>query len=192
MMSDFDQWIQQIANRHSLIPYGIQNEKSDFRVHVCPVVKRIYVYPTPPIVEKLKNLNMVERLLYLSQPVSYGGGNSAIGLLIPYNLIPECKAYQLPGSVDFWEYITRAKNGTSDKGARTTRLVSIAISEGWIPFRGNVKEVTNIQEQILGIDLTAGKLTIQIKHDLNGGPKELGGTGNLFLQIAERNNTGEH
>ena len=35
--------------------YGIHGEDSHVRVHVCPAVKRIYVYPTTKGIEALGN-----------------------------------------------------------------------------------------------------------------------------------------
>ena len=84
------------------------------------------------------------------------------------------------------------KDKTSDKGNRAKEVTKVAILCEWIPFGGKVKEITDLPNQILGIDLMSGPIKIQVKCDFEGGPKELGGTGNLFLQIAERNNTGEH
>jgi len=38
-----------------LFDYGIHGEDSHVRVHVCPAVKRIYVYPTTKGIEALGN-----------------------------------------------------------------------------------------------------------------------------------------
>ena len=58
----------------------------------------------------------------------------------------------------------------------------------------NVRDImitTDKSEQIFGSDLSAKNIIFQVKCDIKGGHKEGGGSGNLFIQTAERNNTGE-
>lgn len=164
-----------------LVDYGIQNERSDLRLHVCFLVKRIYVYQTRFGVEA------VESGRYIQRPVYINGKLTAEGYLVPPMDIKSCiecepKAY-------LWEVVSmNPKMTTSEKGRAAVSIAAEALRRGLVPIPVLIDEVTDYDTQIGGTDIIVhGGSKIQVKCDYRGGRKELGGTGNLFLQVAERN-----
>ena len=60
-----------------LVEHGIQTEAADYRAHVCPVVERIYVFPTGPAKE------LVEWGGYRLRSTSINGVETAKGAAVP-------------------------------------------------------------------------------------------------------------
>lgn len=169
-----------------LISYGIQHEKSDFRIHVCPLVRRIYVFPTEAGKEA------VQVKFFREAPAYTGSIKTAIGKLVPPGYIRECKCISLPDS--WWnEADIQESESASSKGEKATLLVKRALSAGLIPISLSSEEVLDEKLQINGTDLiVSSTLQIQVKCDYKGGDSRLGGTGNLFLQTAECNPFQQH
>lgn len=164
-----------------LVDYGIFNEISDYRLHVCPQAKRIYIFPTAAAREALAHKN------YPKRPAYTGTTLTAYGYLVPPADIPHCYVIQpLP---DFWKIATiREDMTTSEKGNAAVMLVKAAFEGGLIPIHLAVEIVTDYNDQQGGLDVKVqGHARLQVKCDLRGGEKEAGGTGNLFLQVAEIN-----
>jgi len=178
----------------ALVKYGIQTEQSHIRAHVCPVVKRVYIYPTEFGIAAIKS----------GQYVKVGGRQPGVsfftseGYLIPPFEIQRCVAITI--NEDVWKAIDiQASLSTSEKGKRAMRLVVAMLKNGLFPFPALVHEITDADLQISGADLLvrAGAIArrdiiIQVKCDFSGGEKQLGGSGNLFLQVAECNPLGRH
>lgn len=165
-----------------LVNYGIKNEQSDLRVHVCIKAKRIYMYETQKGVDMIKTNNY--RKVSATQPgvdciTSYGyiippDDLDAICVTIPSDML-----LYLPIQED---------EPTSDKGYKASTYVKYMIESGIIPFKLRAKEITNYNMQISGVDIVVSlSKKIQVKCDYAGGHKEFGGTGNLFLQTQEIN-----
>jgi hypothetical protein len=175
--------------QRNLIEYGIQTEQSDFRVHVCPVVKKVYVYRT------VHGLSAIQEGHYRMVPGYQDGIDepTAKGYLVPPDDIKACIAISFPSEVwDYYQFVE--KESTSKKGDKAKTLVMDMLREGFLPVPIWPTEVTARRAQLLGIDIilepTNGKqkeISIQVKCDYKGGSKTYGGTGNLFLQIAECN-----
>lgn len=177
-----------------LVDYGIQNERSDIRVHVCPTVRRVYTYPTSCGIDAINTGKYRARLGY--QPgVEYA---TAKGYLIPPMDIPRCVCLQLPDIA--WGWIAfRREDSTTTKGDKATRLVAVMLKRGMLPIPALGVEVACRDLQISGTDIFVPQgalrdrsIHIQVKCDFDGGSRELGGTGNLFLQVAECNPLGRH
>jgi len=173
----------------TLIDYGIQNENSHIRAHVCPVVKRIYVFPTANGVAAMESGDYPERSA--SQP-GYDGV-TAKGYLVPPFNIGDCVSVSVNDNV--WAAL-RFDNGEklTEKGDKAVRLVVGMLKRGLFPFPVVAEEIRDEDLQIKGADILvkAGVIAkegtvIQVKCDFKGGEKSLGGTGNLFLQTAECN-----
>lgn len=177
-----------------LVDYGIQTERSDIRVHVCPTVRRVYTYPTTSGLEAINTGKYRKKAGY--QPgVEYA---TAEGYLIPPMEIARCVCLELPDIV--WRWISFDKNQTTTaKGDKATRLVAAMLERGMLPIPALGETAVCRDLQISGTDifipqgaLRDAPIHIQVKCDYDGGAKELGGTGNLFLQVAECNPLGRH
>lgn len=173
-----------------LAEYGIQTEKSDIRVHVCPRIKRVYVYPTSA------GLDAVNSGRYEKRPAYQPGyiGKTAEGFLVPPDEIAFCAEIKIRGAV--WEKVDiRKEESTSVKGEKAVRIVKGMLKHGLCPIPTPNQEVKEYEMQISGADILVRKgerqeVKIQVKCDYEGGCKKIGGTGNLFLQTAEINPLG--
>lgn len=172
-----------------LVQYGIQNEQSDVRAHVCPLVRRVYVYPTSEGRRAVESGNWPKRQGFQRGVV----GHTAEGYLVPPSAIPRCLAIAVRDvawdAVDF-----RESDTTSAKGKKATRLVAEMVRAGIFPIPLAVENLNaapprhlEIDGDDIIVDFGAGRVRIQVKCDYRGGDVALGGTGNLFLQVAERN-----
>jgi len=169
--------------------YGIQNEGSDLRAHVCPVVRRVYVYPTAEGRKAALSGQWPRRPAYQRGVV----GATAEGYLVPPFAIRRCVALEV--RAEAWTAATFSESeDTSTKGQNAVRFVAEMIRAGVFPLPysvGNLDADPTRAMQISGddiiVDLGANRVHIQVKCDFRGGDKALGGTGNLYLQVAERN-----
>ena len=166
--------------------FGIQTEDSHVRAHVCPVVRRIYVYPTAKGVEALQHGK--EALAYQAGVE----GATANGVLVkPFN-IEQCVCLQMNNSV--WDFIDfRETDDLAIKGRKAANLIEKMLRVGLFPLPVGIIIDPNVSKaiQIEGGDVFVwtkkGCVKIQVKCDFRGGEKYLGGTGYLYLQTAERN-----
>lgn len=176
----------------ALFDYGIQTEKSDIRAHVCPTVRRVYVYPTA------SGLLVVEKGCYPLVPAYQPGWNepTAEGYLVPPDDIACCVELKIRKGA--WDHLKfRKEESTTEKGRKAVVLVKMMLKRGLMPIPTESEVVEEKDIQISGTDIyvRANKLKerdvhIQVKCDYDGGRKELGGTGNLFLQVREINPLG--
>jgi len=172
-----------------MIAYGIQNEESDLRVHVCPLIKRVYIFPTEEGRKAIKN-NDFELVQGYQQ--NYNEATSE-GYLGSPDKIKKCAEVKIRNIA--WKHVKFNENeDTSQKGEKATRLVKNMLINGLLPLPLESKIIKNKDLQLKGTDilikknaLKHDKLLLQIKCDYKGGRKELGGTGHLFLQTAEKN-----
>jgi len=172
-----------------LFDYGIQNERSDIRVHVCPVVQRVYVYPTEEGRRAIKSGNYPKLDGY--QPGV--NGRTAAGYVVPPFAIRRCVCIELNPKV--WQAVDfQDGDSTSIKGAKAIQLVAQMIRNGVFPLPWSVEKMEDdpdFKMQVCGDDIIvaigSSVVYIQVKCDFRGGAAELGGTGNLYLQTAERN-----
>lgn len=172
-----------------LVDYGIQNEGSHIRAHVCPTARRVYVYPTESGVEAVKSGQ------YRKEPGYQEGvtAPTALGYLVPPFDLRRCVALSFNGNV--WDSLDLQKGSTTtQKGNTAVRLVVQMLKGGLFPISVPAYEITDKDLQIKGADvivkggsITKDDIVIQVKCDFDGGEKELGGTGNLYLQVAECN-----
>ena len=169
-----------------LADYGIQNEKSDVRVHVCPKVRRIYVFPT---VEGRKALSRgKERPAYQDKVA----GATASGYTVPIWQIDRCVGLVLNETE--WNAVRFSEtDDVSTKGHKAAEFVAALIKKGVLPlpFKSTVNANLPVEMEIAGQDIRVivaeQVIVVQVKCDYEGGAKVLGGSGNLYLQTAERN-----
>jgi hypothetical protein len=168
-----------------LADYGIQNEESDIRAHVCFIARRIYIYATK------NGLDAINTGRYQKRPAFTYVNNHKIktadGYIVPYQHIENCRSIQLPDIV--WNTFGAAiEDSTTDKGRQAANIVAWSLENGYFPIRMKYKIIIDDVMQNNGIDIVAkGEARIQVKCDYRGGSKQYGGTGNLYLQVAERN-----
>lgn len=177
----------------TLLEYGIRTEQSDMRAHVCPVVRRVYVYGTAG------GLAAIDTGTYREVP-GYQANvptPTARGYLVPPMAIPGCVGLELRSSV--WDALAFvSSDGLSQKGGKALRLVMGMIRQGLLPLPSMPKDVGDFELQVKGMDITImpgqwqRPIVVQVKCDYKGGAQVLGGTGYLFLQTAECNPLGYH
>ncbi len=170
---------------NNLVEYGILNESSDYRIHVCFNEHNIYVFETKYGVEAVKSGRFHRRLGY--QPrVKYA---TSEGYPIPPSAIKECQQVQIPESI-FHLYSCRKNDDTIKKGECAVNLVKDMLMRGLISLKFNPTIINEKDIQIKGIDIFIHQdMRIQVKCDYDGG---VNGTGNLFLQTSEINPLSKH
>jgi hypothetical protein len=83
---------------------------------------------------------------------------------------------------------TQGHESTGTKGQKAVYVVHEMLKRGLIPIKQNIETITEQDMQISGTDIIVhSNIRIQVKCDWKAGTKELGGTGNLFIQTAECN-----
>jgi len=173
----------------SLIDHGIQTENSHLRVHVCPVVEKLYVYPTRRGIEAIHS-GLFRKVNGYQKGIETA---TASGYLVPPFEIKECVALSVRSEV--WDYLRFSETDhLTVKGKKAERLVLQMIKRGLFPIPAMPTGITDKDIQIRGADiiiksgsLTKDDIVIQVKCDYKGGEREAGGSGNLFLQVAECN-----
>ena len=181
-------------NQTSLVDYGIQNEESDIRVHVCPQIRRVYVYPTNCGVEAIET--NVYRRVFGYQP-GWDKPTSE-GYLVPPDCIKNC--VELMFRELAWNALNfKEDDTTSTKGDKAVTLVKSMLKRGLLPLPTESEVIDERDMQISGTDifvkancLKERDIRIQVKCDFKGGRKNLGGSGNLFLQVRESNPFGHY
>lgn len=172
--------------------YGIQNERSHTRAHVCPRVQRVYIYPTENARKLIEGGNLTRKSA--TQP-GVNGKTTGRGYVVKPDQISGCVCIQLPSRT--WQHVDiRREQSTSEKGRRAVRLVMGMVKHRMIPMPASADEIQDYDLQVSGADVIvdhpAGRYVVQVKCDYNGGPREYGGTGNLFLQTWEINPLKRH
>jgi hypothetical protein len=166
-----------------LISYGIFGEDSHIRAHVGPVARKVYVYKTADMTEKIISGN------YTKLPAYQNGVNGVTGYgpIVPLKDIP----FVIPvswTSTEWWNWF----NGMDDlglKGKTAVKVVRELMLRGRFPIFVIPEEVTDIRMDIKGTDIIiSGKWHIQVKCDWKAGPADIPGcSGNLFVQTHEQN-----
>lgn len=168
--------------------YGIQTEQSDIRAHVSPGACAMFVFPTQSAVAVMRK--------YPKRTASQPGviGKTAEGYIVPVADIPDLWALRIDPS--FFDGFNECLS-TSEKGDRAVKLVIAALKNGGFPLPVHANFSTERNIQISGTDvIVVGKWRIEIKCDywasMEKGKPNARCTGNVFLQIAERNPLARH
>jgi len=171
-----------------LVEYGIIQEESDYRAHVCPTSGKIYIFPTA------RMLDLVLKKQYESRPVYTGSILTARGYLVPVTDIDDFTKTYTP-STGLWNMFgLDEKQSTSVKGQKAVDMVCALIRRGILQLPYVAEETDNFDLQVKGVDIYLNlKIHIQVKCDFNGGKSKNGrGTGNLFIQTHECNPHGQY
>lgn len=181
-----------MSGNTKLVEYGIQNESSDLRIHVCVIVKKICVFPIEIgrlITQRAEVFKLRERPAYTDGIVT------ARGFLCPWDLMPLLEWIDIPDDIMRKVAFESSpqRETTSSKGRKAVLIVTEMLKLHLIPISQSILEIDDADLQISGTDiLVSTKVKIQVKCDWNAGQKELGGTGNLYLQTFECNPYGQH
>ena len=166
-----------------LYEHGIRQEESNIRIHICPRIMRAYTFPTQNGIDAIDTGLYPERLAF-QDGITYP---TARGYCIPPEDIKECEVHIIPNCI--WEkYEFKNSDSCKKKGRMSALLTETMLKLGLIRFPIIPQEIIDKDTQIKGIDMiNVANYKIQVKCDYKGGLKELGGTGNLFLQTHELN-----
>jgi hypothetical protein len=174
--------------QQELVDYGIHNEASNIRAHVAPLAAIIFVFPTCGVINIMRK--------FQKKPAFQTGviGKTAEGHCVPPSSIPNMRRLKIDPSrlIGFEETLS-----TTEKGNRAVAIVSAFMKAGRFPFWIEGEGITDKQIQITGTDiLVSGKWTVEVKCDFRAseeyGKPHLRCTGNLYLQVAERNPLHRH
>lgn len=169
----------------NLTPYGIYSEKAEVVIHVCPVVRKCYLFFTEIVRSLLTENPRKYKYVFVRQPNKEGVQVvTAKGYLVPPGDIANCRVYDIPDSL-----LQRGKfskvDSCGDKGGKAEWLAAQMIENGYLYVPPLKVHSSDKELQLQGFDLMFPH--IEVKMDYKGGPKELGGTGNLFIQTSEAN-----
>jgi len=185
------------ANKQ-LVEYGIKDETTEYRAHVCPVAGRVYAFETRNGLSAIERHDFDKKEVYtpcrkcrgsIFCDVCFGKGKvlTALGFIVPVLMIPEIMDIGIP---DSWceEIGLEVSLSPEEKGRKAVSIITGLIKRGKFPFLASQKLITDRDIQINGTDIQVKLiLSIQVKCDFRGGSTELGGTGNLFIQTHESN-----
>lgn len=162
---------------NALVDYGIKNEGSLARVHVCFQVRQMYSFSTAAAIGAMEGCK--KRLAFQEGIVT------AEGHLVRPRDIPGCRQTAIPDVL--MEHDPGTNGELGNKGSAAMAVVIRAIRWGILPLPLVCKEIVSIREQRNGGDIRFETGVVQVKCDYRGGPKTLGGTGHLYIQVAESN-----
>ena len=164
-----------------LFEYGIYTENSDVRAHVSVVNHNIYVFQTKKGIKAIEKHE--PRLRSAGQPGVKGV--TGMGWPVSVDWIEDIRVRQY-WTWPHWEEFSKDMN-TSEKGALAVKCVLDCMKIGKFPFWVDATEDDRENIQIKGTDIVVFcRKKIQVKCDWKCGCKPKG-TGNVFLQQAERN-----
>ena len=159
--------------------YGIADEQSDIRAHVCFPGRHVIVFRTQDMVA------LVEAKEYPHKPAYQPGvdGRTAMGYCVPLGDVSPI--YVLRSSAEFWAYYDYGKMSLAEKGDAAVDVVAAAIKANRFPLWVCGIVTSDKDLDISGTDITVrATRCIQVKCDEKAWD---GGTGNLYIQTHERN-----
>lgn len=168
-----------------LVDHGIQTEESDIRVHVAPATRSVIVFKTA---EALRAISSNRYPLVTARQVGFDG-ITAEGYLVPWKDISDhIRLTQKDFYGNYWWKKFDQAMGTPAKGQTAVDFVLEMLNKGRFPLWADSQAVKDIEIDKAGTDiLVRGVWRIQVKCDFRAGPSVVGGTGNLFIQVAECN-----
>ena len=171
----------QAARNTTLLSYGIHTEASDYRAHVAYKAQRVYVFPTK------NGLRAVETGGYKELTVKTSNIETAKGYAVPISHIDGLSEVLIPLDMH-QQFKIESYMATGQKGRLATFIVASMMKKSLIPLPVIVDYAEERALQISGTDIIVGaSLHVQVKLDYYAGDRRYGGTGNLFLQVAECN-----
>lgn len=186
-----------MGQRTQLVNYGIHTEQSDWRVHVCVLARRVYVFPPPAAVQAVNRRAVKDQAG--NKQVFTGDVMTATGYAIPVAEIDPIYEILIPKALLGHDHRSNAPfiihhdMDTSVKGRRAEALVKWMWLHNMFPFMRplSIQEQREKKDQIKGMDLKLIGPNLEVKCDFAGGVGN-GATGNLFIQLSECNPFGRH
>lgn len=160
-----------------LTDYGIKNEGSIARVHVCFQVRQMYSFGTAAAIVAMEGCQ--KRLAFQEGIVT------AEGHLVRPRDILGCRQTAIPDVL--MEHDPGTNGELGNKGRAALAVAMQAIRWGMVPLPLVCEEIVSVREQRNGGDICFEAGVVQVKCDYRGGPEMLGGTGHLYIQVAESN-----
>ncbi len=175
------------AANTKLVEYGIQNEVSDWRVHVGWGTQHVIAFPTSSgkkvIEAKLRESGRAE-----AKAVSTRGITTALGFAVPISYLDGMSEILIPPDLHRKYQLSKTADSTSRKGAVAVAVVMAMLGRRLIPLPCVYDETDDKALQVQGQDiLVNSSLRVQVKMDWDAGSRVHGGTGNVYLQVAECN-----
>ncbi|MEM2125871.1 MAG: hypothetical protein QXQ53_05695 [Candidatus Methanosuratincola sp.] len=169
----------------TLVEHGIFTERADYRFHVCPTVKMVYLYKRSDVLDLLKKRRYFPATVWTY--IHETKVCTAQGYLVPVSHIPNLRIFPIPTRL-LQKYPITKDQTTSEKGRMAEEIVREMLRLGIIPLPHLFTAMPTTEQNIQGVDLLLSTIqTAQIKCDFDGGHSVLGGTGNLFIQTHECN-----
>jgi len=166
-----------------LFEHGIMADKSDIRCHVAPITRLVYTFQTHEMKRILSEPHGFKKR-QADQPGVVG--RTSEGWLVPIDQIPGVRR-TIWKSEPWWDRFD-ALASTSAKGRAAESVVRDLLALGRIPLWLIANSSKDAGFQMQGRDyLCWGRWVISVKCDLRAGPVSDGGTGNLYIETAERN-----
>lgn len=155
--------------------HGINADLSDFRIHVCPISTKMYLFPTS------KGREAADRC------GAEHFGETSRGKKVPVQNIEWVRWIAVDRS-DWAAADIRETDREDIRGKKAEVLVLKYLREGRIGVPLNSYVVSDVSNQFRGVDIKteAAEFTIQVKCDYRGGIGN-GATGNLYIETHERN-----
>lgn len=175
------------SSTEDLFAYGILEEDSTVRAHVGVLAQCVYVFQT----QAARAFLLDKGHFYPPRPAGQPGVNGWTGLghPIPWKLIPGVRC--IPYTSYTWTQFQRSMT-TTEKGRQAVECVCQLMKAGRFPCWIEGNESSDSRIQIRGTDMIVWhKIKIQVKCDWEAGDGP-GCTGNLYLQIKERNPLRRH
>lgn len=170
----------------TLVEYGIQTEVSDIRAHVSVVNRAMYVYKTECGRDAIRTWKPPLKPAW--QP-GVTDGPTAWGWIVKVEWIQGL--IRVPWDA-WWNSPVNQDMSTTDKGQWAVGCVCGALKRGLFPLWVAASEADDPELQVSGTDIMVNcRHKIQVKCDYEAGEKP-NGTGNLYLQKAERNPKKQH
>lgn len=161
-----------------LIEYGIFQEKSDYRVHVCPGAKSVYMFPTQSGVLAIQEGHGKEMSV---RKAEYRNIETARGYIVHISKIQNLKRVVIPDDLQRLALPMNANSG--EKGLACVEITKQMIQRNLLPIQMEIHDIDDEAMQISGLDIViTTKVKIQVKCDY-----PLAATGNVFLQTMECN-----
>lgn len=152
------------------------------RVHLSPRTGMIYTFPT----ELARKSALDGKWDAFEKSVGdMGDASTGLGYAVPTWAILGLVGTYWPALAASGKFDNKT---TSEQGRLATELVEFLIQRGRLPWLGDHPKLETRREmQIRGVDITTDQHWVEVKYDELAGPEERGGSGNLFIQYAERN-----
>jgi hypothetical protein len=192
MFQPLDEQTRKAANT-KLVHYGIQNELSDWRIHVGWGSQHIVAFPTGSgrrLIEARQVKTDKSGVTYSGdglKTVTQRGYETAKGYAIAISHIDGAVEILIPPDI-YRKYLVSTNDSTSHKGNTAVAVVIDMLRKHLIPLPCTYDVTTDKALQVSGQDIVINSnLRVQVKMDWLAGSKSHGGTGNVFLQVGECN-----